>query len=70
MLKNPPQPKFHAMLEAVGNADWQLYTHSEAYLAPGGVFLSVGPQGSGVGYFLWKVYLQPGFLGGTKRKFK
>ncbi|KAH9858136.1 NAD-P-binding protein [Lenzites betulinus] len=66
-------PKFHVFFETVGLLDTALYVHSAAYLAPNGVFLSVGPQGSGVGNFArfaWNVFLKPGFLGGVKRKWK
>ena len=74
--ENPPTPKFHVILEAVGNIDLPLYTHSEAYLAPGGIFVSVMPQPSGVGEvpafgrYMWEALLHPGWLGGTKRKWR
>ncbi|KAI0825077.1 NAD-P-binding protein [Trametes gibbosa] len=66
-------PKYHVFYETVGLLDTALYVHSAAYLAPGGIFLSVGPQGSGIGNFArfaWNVFLKPGFLGGVKRKWK
>ena len=53
--------------------DPTLYVASPAYLAPKGIFLSVGPQGTQIGLisrFVWKVLLQPSFLGGVKRKWK
>ncbi|TFK93483.1 NAD-P-binding protein [Polyporus arcularius HHB13444] len=68
-----PNPKFHVFLEAVGILDPTLFVQSPAYLAPGGVFISVGPQGKGISNiasFAWKVLLQPSFLGGTKRKWR
>ncbi|TFY53735.1 hypothetical protein EVJ58_g9286 [Rhodofomes roseus] len=75
LASNPPTPKFHVFLEAVGLLDTSLYAHSEAYLAPGGTFISVGPQPKGfdvvgLAILAWKVYLQPRFLGGTKRSWK
>ena len=66
-------PKYHVFYETVVLLDTALYVHSAAYLAPGGIFLSVGPQGSGIGNFArfaWNVFLKPGFLGGVKRKWK
>ncbi|CDO71612.1 hypothetical protein BN946_scf184911.g82 [Trametes cinnabarina] len=68
-----PTPKYDVFLEAVGVLDPTLFLKSEAYLDPHGVFISVGPQGSGVGnyvHFVWNVLLKPGFLGGVKRKWK
>lgn len=68
-------PKFHVFYETVGLVDPALFTHSPAYLAPGGVFLSVGPTSTGAGYaamakFVWNVLLRPSFLGGVNRKWK
>lgn len=74
--RDPPTPKFHVILEAVGNIDLPLYTHSEAYLAPGGIFVSVVPQPSGIGEvpslgrYIWGALLRPRWLGGTKRKWR
>ena len=73
--ENPPSPKFHVFLEAVGITDVKFYTHSEKYLAPGGIFVSVGPYPHGFSGFLESVHLvleafiRPRFLGGVKRKF-
>ncbi|KAI0086310.1 hypothetical protein BDY19DRAFT_960779 [Irpex rosettiformis] len=73
--ENPPSPKFHFLLEAVGITDVTLYTHCEKYLAPGGIFLSVGPYPHGFHGFLealhltFEAFLRPKFLGGVKRKF-
>ncbi|KAI0335216.1 NAD-P-binding protein [Cubamyces sp. BRFM 1775] len=67
------EPKYDVFLEAVGFLDPTLFVKSAAYLAPRGVFISVGPQGSGLGNyvsFAWNVFLRPSFLGGTKRKWK
>ncbi|EIW64611.1 NAD-P-binding protein [Trametes versicolor FP-101664 SS1] len=68
-------PKFHVFYETVGLVDPALFTHSPAYLAPGGIFLSVGPTSTGAGYaamanFVWNVLLRPSFLGGVNRKWK
>ena len=57
----------------MGTSDPTLYLHSEAYLAPGAVFASVGPQPSIHGGFsglarLFLALLRPGFLGGVKRQ--
>ncbi|TBU45081.1 NAD(P)-binding protein [Dichomitus squalens] len=70
LIAADPNPKYHVFLEAVGTADPTLFVESEKYLAPGGVFLSVGPQGGGCLSFIWKVFLQPSWLGGTKRTWK
>lgn len=74
LMDNPPSPKFHVVLEAVGVTDVPLYTNSEAYLAPGGLFISVGPWPHGVAEFGQLVHLlfqavRPRFLGGVNRKF-
>ncbi|OJT04705.1 Zinc-type alcohol dehydrogenase-like protein C16A3.02c [Trametes pubescens] len=68
-------PKYQVFYEAVGIMDPALFIHSPAYLAPNGVFLSVGPSPSGAAYgtiasFAWNVLLRPSFLGGVKRKWK
>lgn len=70
LIASDPNPKYHIFFEAVGTIDPTLFVESDKYLAPGGVFLSVGPQGSGYLKFLWKVLLQPSWLGGTKRTWK
>ncbi|TBU45082.1 NAD(P)-binding protein [Dichomitus squalens] len=69
LIAADPNPKYHVFLEAVGMNDPTLFVESEKYLAPGGVFLDVGPQGGYLKFF-WKVFLQPSWLGGTKRKWK
>ncbi|EIW64614.1 NAD-P-binding protein [Trametes versicolor FP-101664 SS1] len=66
-------PKYDVFYETVGILDPALFVHSPAYLGPKGIFLSVGPQGSGIGNiasFAWNVLLRPSFLGGVKRKWK
>ena len=73
LAQNPPSPKFDVFLEAVGHAYVPLYTHSEAYLAPNGTYISVGPTPHGVGEtlnLLWSVFIHPTWAGGTKRQFK
>ena len=65
-----PAHQYDVFLEAVGTMDPTLFVESAPYLAPKGMFISVGPQGGGLGRFLWKVFLQPGFLDGTKRTWK
>ncbi|KZT69073.1 NAD(P)-binding protein [Daedalea quercina L-15889] len=75
LANQPPTPKYHVFLEAVGLIDTSLYTNSEAYLAPGGTFVSLGPQPKGfdiaaIVKVAWKVFLQPRFLGGTNRSWK
>ena len=73
---DPAKTKYHVFLEAVGNTDVELYTHCAAYLAPDGIFISVGPQPDGwkgvprLGRYLWETLLRPKVLGGTSRKWK
>lgn len=72
LLNNPPTPKFHAILEAVGFGDPSLYSASEAYLAPDGIFISTGPQPDGLFSFFqvaWHFFLQPRWAGGINRTF-
>ncbi|KAI0933956.1 hypothetical protein AcW1_005634 [Taiwanofungus camphoratus] len=75
LVASAPTPKYHVILEAVGILDPALFVHSESYLAPGGTFVSVGPQPKGFDVmglcrFLWMVMLRPTWLGGTKRRWK
>ncbi|KAI0335215.1 NAD-P-binding protein [Cubamyces sp. BRFM 1775] len=68
-----PTPKYDVFLEATGALDPTLFVKSPAYLARRGVFISVGPQGSGLGNyasFAWHVFMRPSFMGGTNRKWK
>ena len=74
--RNPPTPKFHVIFETVGGTDVPLYTHCEKYLAPGGVFVSVGVMPyDGLGSiaqacrYALELY-RPRFLGGTNRSWK
>ena len=71
--QNPPSSKFDIFLEAVGHAYVPLYTRSEAYLAPNGTYISVGPIPDGLSEtlsLLWNVYMRPKWAGGTNRQFK
>ena len=66
---------YDVVFDAVGLLDTSLYTHSAAYLKPGGTFVSTGPQPHGFDIlgiirFLWDVFLHPGFLGGTRRTWR
>lgn len=73
LVQSPPPPKFDVILEAVGQAYVPLFTQSEAYLAPNGTYISVGPVPHGFGEtlnLLWSVFLHPKWAGGTKRRFE
>ncbi|RDB24078.1 Zinc-type alcohol dehydrogenase-like protein C16A3.02c [Hypsizygus marmoreus] len=78
LTEHPPSPKFHVILDAVGLIDPSLYTHSPAYLAPNGIFVSTGPMPHSTSASeLWKTvktgfhcFLLPTWLGGTKRQYK
>ncbi|KAF8061553.1 hypothetical protein FPV67DRAFT_1704135 [Lyophyllum atratum] len=78
LAANPPSPKFHIIFDAVALVDPSLYTHSPAYLAPNGIFISTGPMPKNTSASeLWKVvktvfaaFLTPTWLGGTPRKYK
>jgi len=73
LSENPPSSKFDIFLEAVGIAYVPLFTHSEAYLAPNGTYISVGPMPGGFGEtmsLLWNVFLHPKWAGGTRRRFQ
>ncbi|KAG5219589.1 Zinc-type alcohol dehydrogenase protein [Salix suchowensis] len=43
LASHPPEPKFHAIIDAFGLSDPSLYTHSPQYLAPQGIFVTTGP---------------------------
>lgn len=73
LVQNPPSSKFDVFLEAVGQAQVPLFTHSEAYLAPNGTYISVGPVPHGFGEalsVLWNVFMRPKWAGGTQRRFE
>jgi len=74
--ENPPSPKFHIILDAAGLIDPSLYTHSTAYLAPDGVFISSLPMPTTDwrGFkdsirTVMECFLRPRWLGGTPRKY-
>ncbi|GLB43433.1 putative zinc-binding dehydrogenase [Lyophyllum shimeji] len=71
---NPPSPKFHAIVDAIGLMDPSLYTSSPAYLAPNGIFISAGdlPSMSQLWHFckLLAAIVWPRWLGGTPRKWR
>jgi len=77
LTSHPPNPKFHAIIDAVALIDPSLYTHSPAYLAPSGIFISTGPFPRSANWpdvsNLFKTIIQtklrPKWLGGTDRKF-
>ncbi|KAL1730508.1 hypothetical protein EV714DRAFT_284168 [Schizophyllum commune] len=75
LLENPPNPKFHIIVDAVGILDPALYTHSPAYLVPGGVYVSTGyhPHSLVLHEFTLTfkhalATIWPRVLGGTPRK--
>ncbi|TFY68889.1 hypothetical protein EVG20_g3367 [Dentipellis fragilis] len=74
LSQNPPTPKFHGILDAFGLPNASLYANSEKYLAPGGIYASVGPQPHRLGDVpklleLLFDMVRPTWLGGVKRKF-
>lgn len=74
LIENPPSPKFDIIFDTVGSVDPKLFSLSEAYLAPDGTFLSVGPQPEGSGKlgqlanFFWTVSRPTWVCGGVNRK--
>ncbi|KAF8328798.1 NAD(P)-binding protein [Cantharellus anzutake] len=68
---NPPTPKFHFIIDAVGS--WPLYYDSESYLAPGGLFISPGSGLWGWSDFgreswgFWNAFFRPTWMGGVRR---
>jgi hypothetical protein len=77
LSRSPPSPKFDAIFDAVGLLSPTLFTHSEAYLAPTGVYVSAGsgPDKSDLkgiatmAKLAWATLLRPKILGGTPRKY-
>ncbi|CAE7153795.1 unnamed protein product [Rhizoctonia solani] len=71
---NAPTPKFHGILDCVGNTP-QLFLCSPAYLAPSGKFISTGPsmdklsQLPGVLWDMLQVSAWPRWLGGVPRHY-
>ncbi|KAF9477349.1 NAD(P)-binding protein [Pholiota conissans] len=73
---NSPPTKYHVIFDAVGLVDPSLYTYSDAYLAPNGVFISSGPIPKSLSFSeLWKLVksigamIIPTWLGGIKRRY-
>ncbi|KAI0311550.1 hypothetical protein OF83DRAFT_1177450, partial [Amylostereum chailletii] len=73
LAQHPPEPKFDAILEAVGLVAGALYALSEKYITPEGAFMSVGPLPGGMGDIpklggLVYGMVMPKWLGGVRRK--
>ncbi|KZV71490.1 NAD(P)-binding protein [Peniophora sp. CONT] len=73
LVKNPPATKYHVFYECAGLVNPDLYLKSQPYLAPNGVFVTVGPQPHSFGDFLQLLrlfagLLTPTWLGGIKSK--
>lgn len=71
---DPPR-KYNLILEAVGITDPDLYTHSNKYLAAGGMFITVGPHPHSFAEFgqllhLLSATMRPRFLGGVKASWR
>ncbi|GJJ09067.1 putative secondary metabolism biosyntheticenzyme [Clathrus columnatus] len=72
LQQNTPNPKYHAIYDTVGSSA-DLYTASPSYLAPNGIYVSVGISTGGLGNMIMgaiKTMFWPSWLGGTKRRFK
>lgn len=74
--REPPTTKFHLMFDGVGDQNVPLFSHSEAYLAPGGMYVTVGagpifkPRALlNRLWLLWTIKM-PRWLGGTNRVWK
>jgi len=71
----PPRVKYSIILEAVGNIDLPLFTHSPAYLEPSGIFISTLPQPANKSEirswlnYVFQAMIRPRWLGGTNRKY-
>ena len=65
--------KFDVFIDAVGMDHTLLFTRSESYIKPGGIYVACGNRPSGyfsaLG-FLWHYKLRPRWLGGTNRRFR
>ncbi|KII89280.1 hypothetical protein PLICRDRAFT_139690 [Plicaturopsis crispa FD-325 SS-3] len=67
------EKKYDVLFDAVGSSSPALYTHSPAYLAPRGVYVSTGPQASlslDTLRTIVSVFLRPAWLGGTRRAWR
>lgn len=76
LLKSPPSTKYHVIFDAVGVIDLSLFTHSEKYLAPNGIFVSSGPMPTKISFDeAWKLaktllaIFTPAILGGINRRY-
>jgi len=73
-VSNPPSAPFNLILDTIWDQP-DLFLNSGKYLAPSGVFISVGaaiPSFSELPWLFWKnfqVVALPAFLGGVNRKF-
>lgn len=77
LSQNAPSPKYNIIFDAAGLVSPALYTYSESYLAPNGVFVTVGQSNfTTLASSLWNILKTigaistPTFLGGTKRKYR
>jgi NADPH:quinone reductase-like Zn-dependent oxidoreductase len=71
------QPRFHAILDAVGLVDPRLFMMSPAFTTPDAIYAHVGPptpaslsDGVALVRWVWQGLLCPTALGGTRRKMK
>lgn len=76
LKENAPNPKYQVIYDAVALLDPSLYTFSEAYLAPNGVFITTGPMPHGFTISEYWYLLRtigaictPRWLGGVKAKY-
>ncbi|TDL27567.1 NAD(P)-binding protein [Rickenella mellea] len=76
LTTNPPTPKFHVIFDCIGLTSPELYTKSAPYLAPNGIFVTVGfnvsslKQVPGILRTAVNAFLIPAWLGGVKPKWK
>ncbi|TFK43001.1 hypothetical protein BDQ12DRAFT_677157 [Crucibulum laeve] len=76
LVEHAPSPKFNLIFDAVGLIDPSLYTHSEAYLQCGGIFITSGPLPKNTSAEIWTLLktvvalVTPAILGGTRRKYE
>ncbi|KAF8311262.1 GroES-like protein [Clavulina sp. PMI_390] len=73
VMANPPSPKFHAIIDSIG--DWQFYNYSEHYLAPNAIFVCPGTMMQGPSDMLGDALaamwaFRPRWLGGANRVYK
>lgn len=76
LLQNPPSTKYQVIYDAVGVIEPSLFTYSENYLAPNGIFVSSGPMPKKISLTeAWNLVktlfamFTPAFLGGINRKY-